>query len=585
MISFQFKRFIKNPVIIVVYVACLCYVTYMIKQNNADSMNIQRWAMYSIQKAEIFFAVFLILSYYFSSAMIKNRMYEITSGSNKALFLFHLSTFILFSIFAIIITLIYSTYACWIVVKTIEEDQGAWIRIILKNYGYQFFLPQIFAILAGIGVSRIKKNLTAYTMITVIYTLFSSFFVNIIGNYTWYSRIIELFGSLLSIMTKQYDWMLDGYYMFSAEFFNFQKIFIWILVSVGICFCCFSRKKFNIIGVAALTAAVVMFLVYAQPYSYYYYDGCVPDRGESELYYQHKKYGKMMGRELKKKKAKFKIEKISGNIDIDRQLSADVVLSLKKSETTEYIFTLNHRYKISSIKVDGKPVSFEQRGDNVYIDYHQSGVKTIEFIYSGFSLQYFSGSQATFLPGYHAYIPYPGFVKLWQGYEDGEKMKDGNTFLGSEDNYCGIGYKIDYDLQIYNNKKIYTNLKETGNGRFTGKSDGVTILSSEFAHELEVGSNKIIVSSYFTSEMKLTDAAKMYQEWVDSFKYKKYLKGKKVFLSPRTEKAYFFSDDYILIPEGGLEEYEEYLKKGKYPGTTLKEHEAELEMLKKAEEK
>ena len=573
MFGFQIKRFLKEPICCIIIIIAIIIPVYIMKACFEKEVYIQDYLIYSFSTIELLFVLFMILSYHFSSELSRTGIRELARGSAIALFKYHFSTFIIIVFWAATITVCMYIGAFNVVKKCIIEDRDVWIKLLINNYLYQFFLPLLFSIVLGIAISIIKERKIAYIVIAISYTVFSTFFVTILGDFTWYNKYLKTLFSFFSILTKQYNNMLDGYYMYSSEAFNYERIIMWIVLTLGICFATFCNKKINYLSVGFIGCAIILAVLYSRPYSYYFYDGCLPDREESQLYYQHKEMGKLLGRDKAKKEARFKVESISGVIDIDRQLTADIKVRLKKHTAKDYPFTLSHMYKVKEVKADGMNVRFEQKGDNIYISHHKSGTTEFEFKYEGYSLQYYSNSQATYLPGYFAYVPFPGFKELWMTYESAPTTKSGLKLLGREDNYEGIGYKVNYDLQINCDKIVFSNLKNNGNNRFVGKSEGVTLVASDFAHEANTGSNRFIFSSQFGGDLNLEKMIDMYGEEVKNLKCRNRLKGKTIIFTPRTERGFFFTDEYVLLPENEYDYYEEYLRDNHYPEVTVEDYE------------
>ena len=168
----------------------------------------------------------------------------------------------------------------------------------------------------------------------------------------------------------------------------------------------------------------------------------------------------------------YKIAAMDLFIDLTKELQVSGDLSIEALKDTDVLnMTLYHDLKVKSICIDDEAVPFEQIDDNITIYLGETLEKgesaTMSIDYRGISSQYyFAGEKAAYLPGYFAWLPYPGkycTMSVSDGY-----LK--TMPLTSEE-------EIFYRVQCISRKPVYCNLGGTDNF-FQGTSKyGVSLIS------------------------------------------------------------------------------------------------------------
>lgn len=139
-------------------------------------------------------------------------------------------------------------------------------------------------------------------------------------------------------------------------------------------------------------------------------------RGGSYLYYGYNsentlsKIGNLASEEREEVPAKFSVEGYQMELKIDRELHADVTVTLSDAqEQEEYVFTLYRGYHLQTLTDHlGNQLSWEQEGDWIRFSPVVSGTTAFRFSYSGSGDMFYSNRQGIFLPGYFPFYPMPG---------------------------------------------------------------------------------------------------------------------------------------------------------------------------------
>ncbi len=178
----------------------------------------------------------------------------------------------------------------------------------------------------------------------------------------------------------------------------------------------------------------------------------------------------------KEKDADFTVLSYDADLSIFSRLYAKVTLTLDKTNLNEYIFTLYHQYKIIKITDENNnKLKFQQDGDYVTV-YNTGEIKKLCFTYVGFSGTYYSNVQGTFLPASFPYLPHAGWHEVYDGWSH-------DIFYFND--------STDINMKVNSLQKIYCNLEETGRNTFSGKSNGVSLISG-FYDEFESDGIRVI---------------------------------------------------------------------------------------------
>lgn len=192
------------------------------------------------------------------------------------------------------------------------------------------------------------------------------------------------------------------------------------------------------------------------------------------------------------KENSFKLASITGEIDIDTKLEANVKAHfINKTDTTQDTvnFSLYHNFKVKEVKdSSGGKLNFDQRDDVVSVK--TKSVKSnesvaIELKYSGVSSPLYPANRnAVFLPSSFPWLPVD---QLELSFTTVDEL---SVHRNTVNNQNKVTYHL--DMNINNSKSTFSNLDEKS-GLFEGHANGVTLMKSNFS-ELSIGANRYITS-------------------------------------------------------------------------------------------
>lgn len=328
-------------------------------------------------------------------------------------------------------------------------------EIISKKSGY-FFLLIIGAFIGPLGVNIIQQ---IFAILNINPMKLKAFFVWInLGQYAPDMGINLQYG--LEIESKR---------------FIHHIVFLFIVVGlyfVLLCFRKFERPEHKKLSIKASAISIVLIIISVIIYNqsiFIYKAGSTDNHGkdvEDFIYYDNKK-------KVYEEIADYEIKSIQGKLDLRKHLvfSGNIGIETKKP-IDKITMSLYHGFIIKNITANGKACSWKQNGDictiNLKETYSENSPIQLHMEYEGMSSQYFfAGQKATLLTNYFAFLPFQGKAKV---------MLVENSSLNTIP--LKNNKKIDYQLEILNNKKIYSNLSNTNKDIYEGDTtDGVIILS------------------------------------------------------------------------------------------------------------
>ena len=329
------------------------------------------------------------------------------------------------------------------------------VHITLVYFLY-IFLGGVTAVIFGALTARKIKRIVAYTIFALVLFLMSGISAFIFEGPSLSSSInfwqIKYFFAYLlpnNLNTIPYD---D--YGFPCELYRWNLSLFWVLFLLMLLIFTFrlTKKKLKIISVCLCAAAAAVNL------TGYLMGGSHIEAGSGidSIFLSDYVYYKNNKTEVKQQSADFKITKYEMLLNISRQLDAEVTMSLSDHQKGTYLFTLYHQYAVSNVTDEsGNPLKYSRSGD--YIDIKpDSSISKIKIKYSGYSSVFYSSSQGTALPGNFPFYPMAGYYDL--------KAKFG------EYNHI-FAPKTEYSVTVNAPQKIYSNLKETGDHTFYGKTN------------------------------------------------------------------------------------------------------------------
>ncbi|EKP95301.1 hypothetical protein [Thermaerobacter subterraneus] len=158
----------------------------------------------------------------------------------------------------------------------------------------------------------------------------------------------------------------------------------------------------------------------------------------------------------------FQVEAYDMKFTISNELRAEVRVTLDNPDLDRYDFTLYHGYIITDVHTETGKVRFIRDGDYVTVG-PLAGARTVTFRYHGKSPKYYANAQAITLPGYFAYYPKPGRLKIWDSDRYGYVIN-----LSSNES--------EYTVKVRSNLKVFSNLDGHDNV-FAGRTNGLSLFA------------------------------------------------------------------------------------------------------------
>lgn len=188
--------------------------------------------------------------------------------------------------------------------------------------------------------------------------------------------------------------------------------------------------------------------------------------------------------------ADFSVDKYDLEFSLGLELKAKAVLYADKKDLSEYRLTLYHGFKVDSVcDENNEKLKFEQNGDYLTIYNENKNLNSFTIKYHGHSNVCYSNVQGSFLPAYFPYYPRAGF----------EPVFDGQSYSAMSKNTVSK-----FNVKINGIQNYYSNLDETAKNVFSGKSNGLTIVSGMY-DEFESDGLRLVYpylkNDEFTNEM------------------------------------------------------------------------------------
>jgi len=438
------------------------------------------WFLLVSHRASVF--VFIISIYIAYEYMIKaknNHLDEcINAYSNGYIKLYgsSLIVLLLMSISFFLVFLIFNYFIYFIS----GINNFAYMLHILKANFINVFLVSILAGLVGTCIAFSFKKYAAYSIIALIVFIVSPISEQIpAAVYAGYGVDIYPYRNIFrDILPSNLDSQPDFLYGVSIEKYRWNLVSFWICTSSG--FLLYDLQKKNnkgtivLIGISIICAFINLFGYFSggsyisggsymnlalSPHSLYIHD---------TLYYSKT--------EQKEQVALFNVIGYNMNLEINRQLSADIVITIDNPLLLDkYLFTLYRGYKVKNIyNSEGKALEFNRDGD--YIEVLAKSPKardSIRIVYKGYSPIFYSNNQGVLLPGFFPYYPMAGYRTVrYANYEQGIYKH----VLTTDEKIKHFEVKIKSALNIFSNLSIINKVH-------TGNSDTISLLGGFMVKE------------------------------------------------------------------------------------------------------
>ncbi|MDE6385029.1 MAG: hypothetical protein K2L36_02655, partial [Eubacterium sp.] len=341
------------------------------------------------------------------------------------------------------------------------------IYLFLKVVLYYYLVP-ITGAFFGLTFALTSNRLNSYLMLVLI-TLFGTPFFREILDMVYDTAEINLFPifQIFDIFPHDLTWTPNYAFDMSILPNIWISCISWCLLLFVISFYKLSvpkTPKIILKKLPVLILCVACFITAIMPSSKVQREGCHPYESvfsEWSYYYSHNKGAESVS----VVNEAFSVTDYEVEFTIGSKLYAKVKITPDNKELNEYVFTLFHEYKISKITDENNnKLKFTQDSD--YVTVYTSGtINQLCFTYSGFSGTFYSNVQGTFLPGFFPYLPFPGCKAIY------------NTNNGGSFNVLSFGDEADINLKVHSLRKVYCNLEKNGRNTYSGKSNGLTLIS------------------------------------------------------------------------------------------------------------
>lgn len=358
---------------------------------------------------------------------------------------------------------------------------------IFKCIFVYIFLNGILAVCFGCLFHRIGNRIAGYGLILLVIFI-SSPYMEKITNTLMDTMNINLFAfkNCFDIFPINLRFAINYEFGFSVLPYKIAVIVFWIaFVTAGLVFV-LKLKHRKLWSIAAAAVCVVSLVVYTAPASKVIMDFSPDGSAMHDMFYYTD------NKNVKEKKADFKVTEYDMDISIGLLLKAEAELSVDRTELDKYEFTLYHSYNVDSVKnQNGENLTFKRSGDYLEVNRGDSATQKLVISYSGAAKAYYSNSQGIYLTGDFQYYPAAGYIRL---------ADTTSGFL--ESNF--LDYDAYFDVNIKYHKQIYSNLEEKSKNHFVGKANGVTLMAGMLSEKTD-GINKIIYPSYADYDRKEND--------------------------------------------------------------------------------
>lgn len=410
------------------------------------------------------FGIFLVLSYSIFRKQRRDGIFELNHlyaerKSYGCQMLLLLALDIGISINALIWVLVLYWKNCLI--------RGDYILHILENILVRYTLTLMVSILAGYTLALIQNKRIVFCLLVVILLLQSPMLGGINLERPVYYAILAWFRLMpfpWSDATSAIDYV-D--YPIVAESWWLPILWMSICLFFHIC-TIYPRGGGRRIGLglnAGLFLAAVIILAYVpanlkiDPYNSY--------QGDNHPQYYYRFASPLP--DVKEEAADFQISGYRMSFWVTDRLKGEVTVDIvEETGRDNYYFTLYHTYRVTKVwDQAGRALRFQQDGD--YLDVENTGnVEAVTIQYEGSAPGCYSHKKGVLLASYFPYYPRPGYYAVF----------DRSEYLPiQEEAVCT------FDITVYSDQQIYSNLTEVDWNHFQGEANGVFLLSG-FVEEL-----------------------------------------------------------------------------------------------------
>ncbi len=482
-------------------------------------------------------AFFMFFSYEFFSKTKSSNIEECLTSVKGGRFKLLLGQIAVVALLILAVTV--CSVLCNLVYPHTDIRNGDYVLHMLYSIFVYLFAVPFTGSLMGIGLSFTFKRLPGY-LIMVVFLLLSSPLSGMISHLVSSSTLSKVDIAPCFDIFNIYPLNLDfaSLYSFGISLLPYKlaTIFFWLLAAVALVLWKLSKPVNRIMRITSLgcaVACVANFLVVFAPVSKVDMSTRVNGTLYSDKAYYRALYD---GKYPKEQAAEFEVLQYDLQLTVKNKLYAEAKLKIDNPNLKTYPFTLYHNFKIKNITdQNGTFLSFKQENDRVEVYSSGQPLTTLHFTYSGYNTRFYSNTQGVFLPGYFAYYPIAGYRNVFSS----DYQAYAKTLLAKD---------TDFTLTVNTKKQVFTNLSQSSNGTYTGKTNGLTVMSG-FLDSKTVQGIEVVYHPFNTGEYNETRL----QKDIDKFlKVENTDSIKKILVAPNVNQTYdstvIFSD-YVITEQ------------------------------------
>jgi hypothetical protein len=334
----------------------------------------------------------------------------------------------------------------------------------IKMIFVEIFLLSLASVSMGYIISKLKHRFAGYAVIIGIlfFILPPTNSLLLEWNFVYHIPIFVI-RDFIFLLPPDLTAAKDPLYGLSLEWYRSASMLFWIFASFLLCGweICRLRKRIRLVfGIGIL--GIMFYMGYG-----------VINKGSVLLQYMHpessmeESINYYLQNPKQEIEANFSVTDYDMELSFGKQLSAKVTLSISADQIhPEYFFTLHHGYKIREIVTDtGSSIPYSQEGDYIEINNESlTPIKTLCFLYEGYSSTFYSNSKSCFLPGFFPYYPKAGYRMIFD--------EDYHTYVQKKEE------EANYRVKVIG-QSVASNLKGSHNV-FEGRTDNVTLIAGYY---------------------------------------------------------------------------------------------------------
>lgn len=509
------------------------FINYQILYKTHDAGNTLQFSSFLIQAGMLFFMLF---GFQLAKKNLNSNLYLVLKGRMRRIHIFNviflLSICVLFVFSFICIS---STY--YYLLNPTNKFNVESAMFLINNWLLPFSIMSFIGYVIGINSS----NKLIYSLLVIIWALLSPTNLYFLGNLISNTKIGVGSTWLQNINFGVHD-LNTPYHPFYGFTFNwYKKIgYLLTLIIIFIFSIIFINKKivqrFNLALV--LTSLVSMSLIPYTTINTYN----IKQMGKDYEYYSGNQW------RPQEKLFNYDISSIDLNIQNNKKLNVDLKMKVNNVRHSKLAFTLYKGFKISGISTQsGESLKFIQRGDYTTVDLSsiQDNKYTLNISYSGNGTQANpANSKGVYLPADFSWIP---------------SNLPYSTHLIFNEHYIANSFKpeskIKYSLRYKGNgNTIYTNLRQTYDNQYEGKSLGVTLISGDLITQVKGENTLYYPRSWFPYKNDIDDYVSRLQVYLDRYNgifHTNHQVPTKIFLLPNMA----INDSLIYINSSSADDY------------------------------